>query len=347
MSETIESRVVQYPDLQTPAFAAVNPLKKVPALIRADGETVFESAVILNYLEDKYADAGPSMKPDTPEGRQLMELMIRIHDLYIASPNCTAPGFSHSQGAMYLSTAWHGTDRGMDLPTRAAKIGEIWKHLSWLEANMSSDGPYLLPGTSPTLADFTWFPTAVFMEFMLPMFGWPDVFDASKGSATPFPKLAKWYDGLKSSDSGVTGALAFSSVHETVWGYWVSMKAEGQFEPIVAELQSEEASGLKFAYGHAQMVELNYQGTVYSVSTVLPLLTSSTTKVHCTHHTLYTALTIHYTLHSPYTIHCTHHTLYTALTIHYTLHSPYTIHCTRHTLYTAYQGAALIHALTL
>ena len=37
-------------------------------------------------LEDKYGAEGASMKPDTPEGRQQMELLCRIHDLYIASP---------------------------------------------------------------------------------------------------------------------------------------------------------------------------------------------------------------------------------------------------------------------
>ena len=109
--------------------------------------TVFESNVILSYLEDKYKEAGPSLEPATAEGRQAMQLLCRVHDLYIASPNCTAPGFSHSQGAMYLSNGWHGPARGMDLPTRAAKLGEIWKQLSWLEAQVQKEargGPHLL-----------------------------------------------------------------------------------------------------------------------------------------------------------------------------------------------------------
>ena len=61
---------------------------------------VIESAVILSYLEDKYgasASKSPSFTPDTPEGRQQMALLVRMHDLYVASPNCTAAGFSHSQ----------------------------------------------------------------------------------------------------------------------------------------------------------------------------------------------------------------------------------------------------------
>merc|ERR1719482_2681488 len=73
MADLIETKVVQYPDLQTAAFAAVNPLKKVPGLVRTDGTTVFESNVILNYLEDKYKTEGAPLTPPTPEGRQEME----------------------------------------------------------------------------------------------------------------------------------------------------------------------------------------------------------------------------------------------------------------------------------
>ena len=40
MDDAIERRVVAYPDLKSPEFAAINPLKKVPAFIRADGTCV-------------------------------------------------------------------------------------------------------------------------------------------------------------------------------------------------------------------------------------------------------------------------------------------------------------------
>merc|ERR1719187_3062890 len=89
---------------------------------------------------------------------------------------------------MYLSYGFHGEARGMDLQTRAAKVLELWKQLSWLDANLV--GPYLA-GDVVSLADFTWFPTTIFMEFMLPrVFGWPDVFRETEG---PLPKLAKWW----------------------------------------------------------------------------------------------------------------------------------------------------------
>ncbi len=66
MDDAIERRVVAYPDLKSPEFAAINPLKKL------------------------YADAAPSFKPPTAEGRQLMQLFIRIHDLY-SKPRHSTP----------------------------------------------------------------------------------------------------------------------------------------------------------------------------------------------------------------------------------------------------------------
>ena len=72
------------------------------------------------------------------------------------------------------------------------------KQLNWLEAQVaaasSSAGQpttYLVD-EQLTLADLTWFPTCVFMEFMLPrVFGWPQLFEP--GEETPFPGLARWY----------------------------------------------------------------------------------------------------------------------------------------------------------
>lgn len=266
MEEELERCVVEYGDLKSREFAALNPLKKVPALVRADGTTVFESNVILGYLEDKYGDVAPSFTPATPEARQLMQLFIRVHDLYIASPNCCAPGFSHSQGAMYLSYGWHGSARGMDLPTREAKVGEIWKQLNWLEAQVRAaretfgDGPYLL-GPQLTLADMTWYPTCVFMEYMLPRcFGWADPFAVRDDG--PFPALARWYQAMRAQHE------PFRRAHAEIWEYWAEMDAKGQFGPIVEEIEharraaEEGAQGgrpYKWTYGVPRTTRLNYQ----------------------------------------------------------------------------------------
>ena len=267
MSDVIETRTIAYPDLQSPEFAKTNPLKKVPALIRSDDVAVFESHVILSYLEDKYKDFGPSFEPPSPEGRQEMQLLCRLHDLYVASPNSTAPGFSHSQGAMYLSKEWHGRARGMDVSTRAAKLGELWRQLCWLEAEVGrtakkttscdSGASCHLLGEQLTLADLTWFPTFTFMEYILPrVFGWPHIFDpdTKHPAPTPFPNLASWYTNMQQTHP------EFSKVRDDIWNHWVAMDKAGQFQPIVAEISSPHIDPtLKFQYGVPSKVLLNYQ----------------------------------------------------------------------------------------
>jgi hypothetical protein len=130
LDHMVDSKMVTYADLQSEEFKKVNPLKKVPAFTTAEGHAVFESYVIMEYLEDKYGHLGPDMRLDTPEERAFVQLIVRNHDLYIASPNCTQPNFCHSQGAMYLApfvTPHCAPERVLDTPTRAAKIAEIFK----------------------------------------------------------------------------------------------------------------------------------------------------------------------------------------------------------------------------
>eukprot|EP00466_Bigelowiella_natans_P015133 jgi/Bigna1/126442/aug1.2_g1150 len=233
--------MIVYDTLQSPEFARVNPFKKVPALIRADGVPIYESAVILRYLDYKYKDVtGPAFVPECAEKRSLMELMIHCHDLYIASPNCTEPGFSHSQGAMYLApfeTPFCPASRTIDRSTRAKKIRELWKQLCILEARIegqrqqdgNSSGQYLV-GDKLSLADFTWYPTTIFMEFMLPrVFGWPDIFRDD----THFPQISRWWTGLTMKEEH----HRFAKVREQILAYWEQKWREGQFESILEEVK--------------------------------------------------------------------------------------------------------------
>lgn len=50
----------------------------------------------MSYLEDRWPCLGPSLVAVCPEKRAFVNLLVRIHDLYIASPNSNQPGFSHS-----------------------------------------------------------------------------------------------------------------------------------------------------------------------------------------------------------------------------------------------------------
>merc|ERR1712113_602237 len=212
--------MITYPDLKSEEFIKVNPLKKVPALISETGNCIFESHVIMQYLEDKYGSLGPSFVLEDPDARAIVNLLVRIHDIYIASPNNTQPGFSHTQGCMYLApyeTKFCQASRCMNNEIRAKKLAEIWKQLNWLENKIKA--PYMA-GDRITHADMTWFPTCVFMEYMLPrVFGWPKVFREYE----VFPKLAAWFEKLDKNP-------VFSTVRKEIWDFWVVKDEAGQFD---------------------------------------------------------------------------------------------------------------------
>lgn len=192
--DLVERRLVSMADLRKPEYATIHPGQKVPALVTCTGLQLFEASVIMGYLEDRF---GPShTKPNlilhtSPDDRAFVNLLVRCHDLYIASPNCNQPNFSHTQGCMYLDptpTAFTPARRTMDAKTRAAKLQELHNQLCWLEGQARL--PYLA-GDQLTHADLTWFPTIVFMEFMLPRsFDWSEnMFHETEH----FPKLSTWF----------------------------------------------------------------------------------------------------------------------------------------------------------
>jgi glutathione S-transferase len=204
---------------------------------------VFFSPVILSYLEDKYGPASPpsldhtstdtnliSFIPATPELRQLMHMIIVCHDLYVASPNSTMPGITNTHGAMYLApipASFTPAARAMDRPTRAKKIQELWEQLKWLNDNMIGD-KYLLGNTHLSLADLTWYPGTINMEFILPrVFGWPqDLFTSTKY----LPKLAKWWAHL-------TSLPAFAAMRQSILDSWISAWDAGNVILIAKEAE--------------------------------------------------------------------------------------------------------------
>merc|ERR1712232_528224 len=81
LSDVIDAKMVTYADLQSEEYKKVNPLKKVPSFVTEKGTLLFESQVVMQYLEDKYGDQGPSMVMDDPEEKAFVNLLVRIHDL--------------------------------------------------------------------------------------------------------------------------------------------------------------------------------------------------------------------------------------------------------------------------
>lgn len=79
---TLKSMSFSAGDLTTPAFLALNPRHKVP-VISDDGFVLFESAAIVDYLEDAYPD--PPVYPRGVRERALARRMIREADQYLAT----------------------------------------------------------------------------------------------------------------------------------------------------------------------------------------------------------------------------------------------------------------------
>lgn len=70
-------------ELKSPAYLAMNPLGKVPVL-DDDGFVVYESAAILEYLDDAYPTAGKRLFPGDVRKRATTRRLVREADEYLA-----------------------------------------------------------------------------------------------------------------------------------------------------------------------------------------------------------------------------------------------------------------------
>ena len=70
-------------DLEKPEFAALNPRRKVPVIVD-DGFTMYESAVIIEYLEDRYPHSGRALFSSDVKQRAVARRLIREVDQYLA-----------------------------------------------------------------------------------------------------------------------------------------------------------------------------------------------------------------------------------------------------------------------
>ena len=247
----------------------ITPLRKVPAFVTDSGLNLFESFVILSYLEDRFGEGRgrgnndssasaataaipppPRLVLDTPDERAFVQLLVRQHDIYISSPNCTQPHFSHTQGCMYLDpipTKYTPARRTMPDPNvRASKLKEIYERLCWLEESIggcvsgaSTSGtstrmaPYMA-GERITHADITWYPTCIFMEVLLPFcFDWSPIFYNDKdstvggngGGIVCFPRLTKWFQHCSKNEH-------FASVRKDIYDVLTRQKEDGRFDGV-------------------------------------------------------------------------------------------------------------------
>ena len=79
----IEKKVpheIQPVDMGTDAHKALHPWKKVPIMKHGD-VTLYETAAICRYIDDAFD--GPSLVPDTPAARGVMDQWISVLDCYM------------------------------------------------------------------------------------------------------------------------------------------------------------------------------------------------------------------------------------------------------------------------
>lgn len=143
-------------------FKAISPLGKVP-LLQVDGEVLFESAVIVEYLEDTQA---PALHPADPLARARHRAWMEF-------------------GSSILADIWV-IETTPDRAAFDAKVALLQEKFGRLEAELDQrmgDGPYFA-GRRFSLVD------AVFA----PIFRYFDVFDrvVDLGVFTGLPKLQVW-----------------------------------------------------------------------------------------------------------------------------------------------------------
>ena len=71
-------------DFRTESYTAINPRQLVPSIVD-DGYALYESATIVEYLEDKYPDR-PRLLPDDPQKRSFVRRLVNETDFAFYRP---------------------------------------------------------------------------------------------------------------------------------------------------------------------------------------------------------------------------------------------------------------------
>jgi glutathione S-transferase len=133
-------------DLQTPAFQALTPRGKVPVIVD-DGFALWESAAILEYLEDKFAAAPRLFSADLRE-RATQRRLVREIDAYVV------PHMEHLADAILFTPAEQQSE---------ARIQEIQAEFQEELARWEGlTGDYVAGALSA--ADFTLYPVLALVE---------------------------------------------------------------------------------------------------------------------------------------------------------------------------------------
>ena len=158
-------------DLKTPAFTAVNPRQKVPALVD-NGFAMYESSAMLEYLEDRYPDSGEPIWPRDVQGRAVARRRAAEAVSYLDPVN-------EKILAEVFGPAGKAPDAAVIEEGKKALAAELAHIESWLDKEF-------VAGDKLSGADFTLYPYLAFL-------GRVDVRKPGYNlKATVPPKLAAW-----------------------------------------------------------------------------------------------------------------------------------------------------------
>ena len=135
-------------DLKTAEFTAINPRQKVPALMD-NGFAMYESAAILEYLEDRYPDRGEPLWPKDVQSRAIARRRAAEIVAYVDPIN-----------SKIFSEVFGPADKLPDLALveagKKALAAELMRIEGWLDEDF-------LAGEKLSGADFTLYPYVAFL----------------------------------------------------------------------------------------------------------------------------------------------------------------------------------------
>lgn len=169
--------------LGSEAFREISPLGKVPTLVCDDGTVLAESAVINEYLEERYPE--PSLLPSDPQQRARARMVVQMTDAYLF--------------ARYLPLFAIAKDHGKSAPALASGLAGVREGLGALDRVIDGDG-YAV-GDALSLGDCALAPGLFYVtEYAEEYFGVGDAMEAC-------PALQRYWSRI-AADPPVARALA-------------------------------------------------------------------------------------------------------------------------------------------
>lgn len=136
-------------DLRTAAYTAINPRQRVPAIVD-NGFALYESAVIVDYLEDQYPQSGAPLWPQEVRARAVARRIATEVDLYVVPPIDTL-----------ITQTLVGRQATPDVELLATSRQTLARELALIEQAMA--GRFIV-GSTVSAADFTLYPLVAFLR---------------------------------------------------------------------------------------------------------------------------------------------------------------------------------------